>query len=120
MPQDGIDLMLSGGSTLEQYATRRSSSALRALVWRMPITAHRVSETGSVVIHVQDIVVGDALAITARTSLQTRYACRGKSMRRPDLGLDIDQSWPPQASRESFRSTADKKLLRCRRGGLCP
>jgi heavy metal translocating P-type ATPase len=58
-----VVLMLSGGSALEQYATRRASSALRALARRMPTTAHRVTEAGSTVIHVQDIVVGDTLAI---------------------------------------------------------
>jgi heavy metal translocating P-type ATPase len=58
-----VVLMLSGGSALEQYATRRASSALRALARRMPTTAHRVTEAGSTVIHVQDIAVGDTLAI---------------------------------------------------------
>src|SRR5579859_4395071 len=58
-----VVLMLSGGSALERYATRRASSALRALARRMPITAHRLSETGSTVINVQDIMVGDTLAI---------------------------------------------------------
>jgi len=37
-----IVLMLSGGSALEQYATRRASSVLEALAARMPHTAHRV------------------------------------------------------------------------------
>ncbi len=58
-----VVLMLSGGSALEQYATRRASSALRALARRMPTIAHRVTETGSNVIHVQGVVVGDTLAI---------------------------------------------------------
>jgi len=58
-----VVLMLSGGSALEQYATRRASSALRALARRMPTTAHRVTDAGSTVIHVQDIAVGDTLAI---------------------------------------------------------
>lgn len=36
-----IILMLSGGSALEQFATRRASSVLDALVKRMPQIAHR-------------------------------------------------------------------------------
>jgi heavy metal translocating P-type ATPase len=58
-----VVLMLSGGSALEQYATRRASSALRALARRMPTTAHRVSKSGSSVIKVEEIVVGDILEI---------------------------------------------------------
>ncbi len=58
-----VVLMLSGGSALEQYATRRASSALRALVRRMPTIAHRVTDAGSTVIDIQGVVVGDALAI---------------------------------------------------------
>ena len=42
-----VVLMLSGGSALEQYATQRASSALRALAKRMPTVAHRVTATGS-------------------------------------------------------------------------
>lgn len=58
-----VILMLSGGSALEQYATRRASSALRALARRMPTTAHRVTESGSEVINAQDVKPGDVLAI---------------------------------------------------------
>ena len=58
-----VVLMLSGGTALEQYATRRASSALRALAKRMPTRAHRVTAEGSTLINVQDIVPGDALAI---------------------------------------------------------
>lgn len=58
-----VVLMLSGGTALEQYATRRASSALRALARRMPTVAHRLSESGTALINVQDIVVGDLLAI---------------------------------------------------------
>src|SRR5581483_5900198 len=47
-----VVLMLSGGSALEQYATRRASSALRALVRRMPTIAHRVTDAGSTVIDI--------------------------------------------------------------------
>lgn len=58
-----VVLMLSGGTALEQYATRRASSALRALAQRMPTMAHRVSNAGTTLINVHDIVVGDLLAI---------------------------------------------------------
>jgi heavy metal translocating P-type ATPase len=58
-----VVLMLSGGTALEQYATRRASSALRALAKRMPTRAHRVTAEGSTLINVQDIVPGDILAI---------------------------------------------------------
>lgn len=58
-----VVLMLSGGSALEQYASRRASSALRALVRRMPTLAHRVNEAGMDLIQVRDITIGDALAV---------------------------------------------------------
>lgn len=58
-----VVLMLSGGTALEQYATRRASSALRALARRMPTRAHRVTPEGSISINVQDITPGDVLAI---------------------------------------------------------
>lgn len=58
-----VVLMLSGGSALEQYASRRASSALRALVRRMPTLAHRVNEAGIDLIQVQDIRIGDTLAV---------------------------------------------------------
>jgi cation transport ATPase len=38
-----VILMLSGGQALENYATRRASSVLRALAKRMPTLAHRVN-----------------------------------------------------------------------------
>ncbi len=58
-----VVLMLSGGSALEQYATNRASSALRALAKRMPTVAHRVTETGFTLINAREIVPGDVLAI---------------------------------------------------------
>ena len=58
-----VVLMLSGGSALEQYATRRASSALRALVRRMPTFAHRVNESGIDLIQVRDITIGETLAV---------------------------------------------------------
>ncbi|HEY6967954.1 MAG TPA: heavy metal translocating P-type ATPase [Candidatus Angelobacter sp.] len=58
-----VVLMLSGGSALEQYATRRASSALRALAKRMPTTAHRITGSGTSLINVDEIIVGDTLEI---------------------------------------------------------
>ena len=58
-----VILMLSGGSALERYATRRASSALRALARRMPTTAHRVTGSGSEIIDARNVSPGDILAI---------------------------------------------------------
>ena len=58
-----VVLMLSGGTALETYATRRASSALQALARRMPTTAHRVTAAGSVLIDVREIVPGNVLAV---------------------------------------------------------
>lgn len=58
-----VVLMLSGGTALERYATRRASSALRALASRMPTRAHRITADGSTLIDVKDIHPGDVLAI---------------------------------------------------------
>ncbi len=59
-----IILMLTGGQTLEEYATLRASSVLRALARRMPSMAHRIdgnSTTES--IPVADIRIGDRLIV---------------------------------------------------------
>lgn len=58
-----VVLMLSGGSALEQYATRRASSALRALAARMPTTAHLVTDQGLASVDAQSIVPGQVVAI---------------------------------------------------------
>jgi heavy metal translocating P-type ATPase len=58
-----VVLMLSGGTALENYATRRASSALQALARRMPTSAHRVTKAGFMLIDVGEIVPGDMLAI---------------------------------------------------------
>jgi P-type E1-E2 ATPase len=58
-----VILMLSGGTALEQYATSRASSALRALAKRMPTVAHRVTETGFCLLEAGDISPGDILAV---------------------------------------------------------
>jgi heavy metal translocating P-type ATPase len=58
-----VVLMLSGGSALEQHATRRASSALRALAARMPTTAHLVTQHGLADVDAQIIVPGQVVAI---------------------------------------------------------
>ncbi len=58
-----VILMLSGGQTLETYATRRASSVLGALAKRMPETAHRVEAGGVVDVLSEQIAVGDELML---------------------------------------------------------
>lgn len=58
-----VVLMLSGGTVLEEFATRRASSVLEALSKRMPQTAHRKTEEGIVDIKAAEIVVGDVLVV---------------------------------------------------------
>jgi heavy metal translocating P-type ATPase len=58
-----IVLMLSGGSALEQFATRKASSVLDALAKRMPQVAHR--KCG---VHIEDVsldlvTIGDQLVV---------------------------------------------------------
>ena len=59
-----VILMLSGGKALEEYATRRASSVLRALARRMPQIAHRFG-TGSIIadVSVEQIAVGEVLSV---------------------------------------------------------
>jgi len=57
-------LMLSGGKTLEEFATRRASSVLGALAKRMPRTAHRVEANGSISdIDTASIHIGDRVVL---------------------------------------------------------
>lgn len=58
-----VVLMLSGGTVLEEFATRRASSVLAALSKRLPETAHRKTETGIIDIKVSDIAAGDVLVV---------------------------------------------------------
>ena len=58
-----VILMLSGGTALEQYATQRATSALRALAKRMPTTAHLVTRDGFVSVNAQSIVPGQVIAV---------------------------------------------------------
>lgn len=55
--------MLSGGTALEEYASRRASHGLDELAKRIPGIAHRKAEQGLVDIAAQDIVVGDKLVV---------------------------------------------------------
>ena len=56
-------LMLSGGTALEQFATRRASSILEALARRMPSVAHRRERSAIVSIGLNDIALGDSLVV---------------------------------------------------------
>ncbi len=58
-----VVLMLSGGTALEQYATRRASSVLNALAKRMPRIAHRSSDSTFTDVSLDEIVVGDWLLV---------------------------------------------------------
>jgi heavy metal translocating P-type ATPase len=58
-----VVLMLSGGTVLEEFATRRASSVLQALSKRMPETAHRKTPMGIVDIKAAEIQVGDILIV---------------------------------------------------------
>ena len=58
-----VVLMLSGGSALEEFATRRASRVLDALARRMPSVAHRKTAESVADVMVTDIVVGDALLV---------------------------------------------------------
>ena len=59
-----VILMLSGGQTLETYATRRASSVLGALAKRMPEVAHRVNANRAVVdVPSGEIAVGDLVML---------------------------------------------------------
>jgi heavy metal translocating P-type ATPase len=58
-----VVLMLSGGTALEQYATRRASSVLNALAKRMPTIAHRRTKAQIRDINLGQVQVGDALVV---------------------------------------------------------
>ncbi len=56
-------LMLSGGSALEEFASRRASSVLDALARRMPQKAHRRAGGGLIDAPVSEVAVGDELVV---------------------------------------------------------
>jgi heavy metal translocating P-type ATPase len=58
-----VVLMLSGGETLERFATRRASSVLDALAKRVPSTGHRKVGNSIVDISLADIAIGDLLVV---------------------------------------------------------
>jgi heavy metal translocating P-type ATPase len=58
-----IVLMLSGGTALEQFATRRASSVLDALAKRMPLVAHRKNDGAIADTDLQQITIGDLLVV---------------------------------------------------------
>jgi heavy metal translocating P-type ATPase len=58
-----VVLMLSGGTALEQYATRRASSVLDALARRMPRTAHRKRAAALEDVELGDVAIGDTLVV---------------------------------------------------------
>jgi heavy metal translocating P-type ATPase len=58
-----VVLMLSGGTALEEYASRRASSVLDALARRMPQSAHRKDGVRTFDIPLANIAVGDVLAV---------------------------------------------------------
>ena len=58
-----VVLMLSGGTALEEFATRRASSVLEALARRMPQVAHRKTADGIADIKSAEISVGDVLVV---------------------------------------------------------
>jgi len=58
-----VVLMLSSGTALEQYATRRASSVLAALANRMPRNAHKLTGSGIVAIDLEDVQMGDRLIV---------------------------------------------------------
>ena len=58
-----VVLMLSGGTALEQYASRRASAVLEALAKRLPNIAHRRTSSQVVDISLEQVRVGDLLVI---------------------------------------------------------
>jgi heavy metal translocating P-type ATPase len=58
-----VVLMLSGGSTLEQFAIAEATSVLRALADRLPTMAHRRRGTSFEDVPVVEVQVGDELSV---------------------------------------------------------
>jgi heavy metal translocating P-type ATPase len=58
-----IVLMLSGGTALELYATRRASAVLSALAKRVPSSAHRLTDSGIVDVVLADVAIDDKLVV---------------------------------------------------------
>ncbi len=76
-----IVLMLSGGQTLEAYAMRKASSALRALSDRMPASAHRKKDGKVEKIALSDIAIGDEIVVLPHeTAPVDGVVCDGSGM----------------------------------------
>jgi len=58
-----IVLMLSGGTALEEMATRRASSVLNALARRMPQIGHRKGQTGLEDVSLAEVRIGQVLVV---------------------------------------------------------
>src|SRR5215472_1849515 len=58
-----VILMLSGGTALEEFASRRASSVLEALARRMPQVAHRRIGHDVSDVKLDDIAVGEILVV---------------------------------------------------------
>jgi len=58
-----VVLMLAGGEALEQYAVRRASSVLHALMARMPQSAHRRQGDVLVTIALDAVAPGDEIVV---------------------------------------------------------
>jgi Cation transport ATPase len=63
LPGSIVVLMLSGGTALEEYATRRASSVLSALAKRMPRIAHRKQDDQILDVDVSQIQIGERLVV---------------------------------------------------------
>ena len=58
-----VVLMLSGGTALEQYATRRASAVLGALAKRLPSIAYRRARSEILDIDLEQVKVGDVVMV---------------------------------------------------------
>ncbi|HEV2288633.1 MAG TPA: heavy metal translocating P-type ATPase [Candidatus Acidoferrales bacterium] len=58
-----VVLMLSGGTALEQFASRRASSVLDSLAKRIPSVAHRKSGSSISDVALENVAIGDLLII---------------------------------------------------------
>jgi len=58
-----VVLMLSGGTALEEFASRKASSVLDALARRMPQSAHRRTGYNIADVKLADIAIGDTLVV---------------------------------------------------------
>jgi heavy metal translocating P-type ATPase len=58
-----VVLMLSGGTALEHYATRRASAVLAALAKRMPRIAHKLTDLQMIDISLDEVNISDRLVV---------------------------------------------------------